>query len=97
MSIVTQEQWLLKAQGKFDALKQSIVNHSQQHTRIDRVERSLFADLLALGLVLLKAFVAGAGVGDEGRQVSPGDRTLYRSDQPRERWYRSIFGKLSIR
>ena len=97
MSIVTQEQWLLKAQGKFDALKQSIVNHSQQHTRIDRVERSLFADLLALGLVLLKAFVAGAGVGDEGRQVSQGDRTLYRSDQPRERWYRSIFGKLSIR
>ena len=97
MSILTQEQLLLKAQEQFDALKESILDHSQQQTRIDQVEKNLFAKLLTLGLTLLKAFVADAGLGDEGMQVSQGDRTLHRSDQPRRRLYRSIFGKLSIR
>ena len=75
MNIVTQEQLLIKAQEQFNALKQSILGHSEKQTRIDRVERNLFADLLLLGLTLLKAFVAGAGTGDEGKQVSQGDRT----------------------
>jgi hypothetical protein len=97
MNIVTQEQLLLKAQEQFDALKQSILVHSEKEMRIDQAERNVFADLLSLGLTLLKAFVAGAGTGDEGKSVSRGDRTLQRSEQPRERWYRSIFGKLSIR
>ena len=96
MSILTQEQLLLNAQMQFDALKGLIVNHSRQRTRIDRVERSLFAELLALGLTLLRAFVASAGMGDEGRQVSRGDRTLHRSDQPHRRPYRSVFGVLPI-
>ena len=97
MNIVTQEQLLLKAQEQFDALMQSIVDYSQKEMRIDQAERNVFANLLSLGLTLLKAFVAGAGTGDEGEQVSRGDRTLQRSEQPRERWYRSVFGKLSIR
>lgn len=97
MSILTQEQLLLNAQKQFDTLKESILDHSQQQRRIDQVERSLFAELLALGLTLLKAFVAGAGLGDEGKQVSPSDHTLHRSDQLRRRLYRSIFGNLSIR
>ena len=96
MSILTQEQLLLNAQKQFDTLKESILDHSQQQIRIDQVERSLFAELLALGLTLLKAFVAGAGLGDEGKQVSQSDHTLHRSDQPCQRLYRSIFGKLSI-
>jgi len=96
MSILTQEQLLLNAQDQFDALKESILDHSQEQRRIDQVERSLFTELLALGLTLLKAFVAGAGMGDEGKRVTRGDRTLHRSDQPHERLYRSIFGKLSI-
>jgi len=97
MNIVTQEQWLLKAQEQFDALMQSMVDYSQKEMRIDQAERNVFANLLSLGLTLLKAFVAGAGTGDEGEQVSRGDRTLQRSEEPRERWYRSVFGKLSIR
>ncbi len=97
MKILTQEQLLLNAQEQFCTLQESILNHSQQHTRIDQVERNLFAELLLLGLTLLRAFVAGAGLGNEGKQVSQGDRTLHRSDQPRRRLYRSIFGKLSIR
>lgn len=97
MNIVTQEQLLLKAQEQFDALKQSILVYSEKEMRIDQAERNVFTDLLSLGRTLLKAFVAGAGTGDEGKSVSRGDRTLQRSEQPRERWYRSIFGKLSIR
>ena len=96
MSILNQEELLLKAQRQFDAIKQSILDHSQRQTRMDQVERPLFADLLALGLTLLKVFVAAAGMGDEGEQVSLGDRTLRRSDKPRARWYRSVFGKLPI-
>lgn len=97
MSILTQEQLLHIAQDQFLTLKESVVNYSQQHTRIDQVERNLFAELLALGRALLRAFVAGAGLGNEGKQVTQGDRTLHRSGQPRRRLYRSIFGKLSIR
>jgi len=93
---MTQEELLLKAQMQFDALKQSILDHTRDQTRIDRVERNIFADLQSSGLTLLQAFVAGAGTGDEGEQVSQGDRTLHRSDEPRERCYRSIFGKLPI-
>ncbi len=96
MNMMTQEELLLKAQIQFDALKQSILDHTEDQTRIDRVERNVVANLLSSGLTLLQAFVAGAGTGDEGEQVSQGDRTLQRSDEPQERWYRSVFGKLPI-
>jgi hypothetical protein len=52
MSILNEEELLLKAQRQFDAIKQSILDHSQRQTRMDQVERPLFADLLALGLTL---------------------------------------------
>ncbi len=97
MSILTQDQWLNKAQEQFEVLKRLILNHSEEQTRIDLVERSLFRELLKLGWLLLQALVASAGMGDEGEQVVHGERTLRRSDEPKERWYRSIFGKLSIR
>jgi hypothetical protein len=96
MNMMAQKELLLKAQMQFDALKQSILDHTEDQTRIDRVERNVFADLLSSGLTLLQAFAAGAGTGDEGEQVSQGDCILQRSDELRERWYRSIFGKLPI-
>ena len=96
MSILTQEQLLLNAQAQFDALKERIFEDSQKQIRIDQAERNVFAELLALGLTLLKAFAAGAGLGDEGEQVSRGDRTLQRSDKLHRKLYRSIFGTLSI-
>ena len=43
MKILTQEQLLLNAQEQFCTLQESILNHSQQQTRIDQVERNLFA------------------------------------------------------
>jgi len=96
MSILTQEQLLLNAQKEFDAIKLLVGEYSQQQLRADQAERALFPKLLALGLTLLKAFVASAGQGDEGEQVTKSGRTLYRSDQPRKRTYRSIFGSLSL-
>jgi hypothetical protein len=96
MSILTQEQLLLNAQAQFEALKERILEYSQKQVRIDQAERNVFAELLAIGLTLLKAFVAGAGLGDEGAQVSRDDRTLARSDELHRKLYRSVFGTLSI-
>ena len=97
MSIVTQEELLLNAQKQFDDLKQSILDYTRQEVRVDQVERGLFSELLALGLTLLRAFVAGAGTGNEGKEVLQDGRMLHRSDEPRKRLYRSIFGNLLIR
>ena len=79
---LTQDQLFLKADQNFDQLKCMIQLQSQQHVRIDLIERSLFEVLLNIGLMLLKALVAGAGTGDEGEQVSTGGRTLRRSEKP---------------
>jgi hypothetical protein len=96
MNIMTQEQLLLNAQAQFDALKQLIIEYSERRIRIDQAERNVFVELLAIGRILLSAFVAGAGVGDEGEQVSRDGRTLRRSDELRQKLYRSVFGTLSI-
>ena len=96
MNILTQQEWLHKAEQQFNDVVQSVLDHSQKQSRIDQVERNLFTRLLQLGLTLLKAFVAGAGMGDEGPQITQGERKLQRSDQPHQRGYRSIFGKLPI-
>ena len=96
MTILTQEQLLLQAQAEFDALKAAIIADSRNQVRIDQTERNVFAGLLALGLTLLQAFVAGAGLGDEGPQVLRGQRTLQRSEKLHQRRYRSIFGTLRI-
>ena len=96
MDIMTQEQLLLNAQAQFDTLKQRILEYTEKRVRTDRVERNLFADLLAIGQLLLRAFVAGAGVGDEGEQVSRAGRTLQRSDELHRKLYRSVFGTLTI-
>lgn len=97
MDILTQEQLLLNAQAKFDALKKKILEDSQAGVRIDQTERNAFAELQGIGLTLLQAFAAGAGVGDEGAEVTRGERTLRRSDELHAKVYRSVFGTFSIR
>lgn len=96
MNMLTQEQWLLKAQEQFDAIKQAILEFAQEEVRIDLAEEYLFRDLLGVGLSLLKSFAAAAGSGDEGEKVTRGERELKRSDELQRRWYRSVFGKLPI-
>ena len=96
MTILTQEQLLLNAQAEFDGIKEQIRKYSQEEIRIDQAERNVFNRLLGLGLILLKAFAAGAGVGDEGEEVSRNNRTLRRSTKLHGKLYRSVFGAFSI-
>jgi hypothetical protein len=95
--IITPEQAALKAQEQFHSLIDFVHNASQQGQRIDRVERELMRQLLALGLILLNAFVAQQGDGDVGPEVeTPDGRTARRLPEPHKRRYVSIFGELII-
>ncbi len=74
----------------------------QQHP-VHAVEEAVFHDLLAMGLDLLRAFLALSGDGDAGPNLTvpgdgPGDppQVLPRLDQPRRRPYLSIFGEVEI-
>ena len=106
------EQEFLKASGKLEQLIQTVRQAGREMQRIDEVERTVFAELLAMGLHLVKAFVAHAGQGDVGQTLevpaaveeSPSSnaepvaatRTLRRLPQPHTRRYVSIFGELTI-
>ena len=96
MNILTQEQWLLKAQEQFETIQQALREFAQQEVRIDLAEEYLFRDLQALGLTMLESFASAAGSGDEGETVTRGERELKRSGELKRRWYRSVFGKLAI-
>ena len=92
--IMSQEQAFLKAQKEFDSLCQWV--RSVPAMRIDEVERELFGRLLAIGLVLLRAFVARFGRGDAGAKIEHQHRQLRRSTKPQRRRYVSIFGPLTL-
>ena len=93
--MMTKERAILKAKEKFQDLLVLVEAASDEQLRIDEVERSLFAELLALGLQLLSAFVAAAGKGDEGTKVKHNGKTLKRMPKSDKR-YVSIFGELAI-
>jgi hypothetical protein len=106
------EREFLKAHGQLEQLMERVRQASEAQVRMDQAERTLFAELLALGATLLKAFVAAAGAGDVGESLelpgqsadaaadeSPAEtsvRTLRRLPEPHARRYVSIFGELTI-
>ncbi len=96
MSNLTQEELLIKAQAQFDALLQTIKQHTYDQTRTDLVERDLFRQFLEMGHTTLSAFIAAAGDGDEGESIEINGKTCQRSDAVHRRIYHSIFGKLEI-
>ena len=67
--IMAQEKYFIKAQKEFDGLLSWIGQADEEGLRIDQVERGLFSRLLAIGFVLLEAFVAKFGPGDAGKTV----------------------------
>jgi hypothetical protein len=76
---------------------------ADQQPPIHQVEEAVFRDLLAIGLDLLRAFLALSGDGDAGPDLTvPGDgpddlpQVLPRLDQPRRRVSLSIFGAVAI-
>jgi hypothetical protein len=97
--IVAHEQAFLKAHKQLQALQAFIEQAAADGQRIDRVERELFSQLLALGHTLLSAFVAGQGDGDAGKELRAGEdqHTVRRLTKPHARRYLSIFGELTIR
>jgi hypothetical protein len=76
---------------------------ADQRQPIHQVEEAVFRDLLAMGLDLLRAFLALSGDGDAGPDLTvPGEgpndppQVLPRLDQPRRRPYLSIFGAVEL-
>lgn len=96
MSILTVEQELCKARDMFERTAQWISDAAEDGLRADQAEREIFAQLIQLGHCLLSAFLKQAGDGDEGRQVQDGEQTLKRSEAPKTRPYRSIFGVIEL-
>lgn len=94
--IFAQEGHFLKAQSQFEDLLSMLRQATQQHQRIDLVERKVFSEFMSLGLSLLQGFVAGAGDGDVGETHSEGERTTRRLADKHTRRYVSIFGELKI-
>jgi hypothetical protein len=95
--IMAQERAFIKAQSQLETMIAWIRESGPKEGRIDQVERRLFADLLQLGLTLLKGFIAQQGDGDEGETLEHQGRILQRLPRPHKRRYLSIFGELWIR
>ena len=96
MSHLTQQEIFLKAETVFNELLQAVMQHSQDESRIDLVERDIFSRMLAVSHAVLAGFVAEAGDGDEGASVENDGETLQRSEQTHRRIYRSTFGELDV-
>lgn len=94
--IISQEQAFLKAQAQLQGIFRIVEQDAEQGQRIDRVERELFSQLLAIGRTLLEAFVTAQGEGDAGAKVERDGQSLQRLDEPHARRYLSIFGELQI-
>lgn len=95
--IISQEQAILKAQAQLDQLIASVHRAVELSSRIDQVERDLFAQLLDLGLTLLNLFVAQHGNGDLGATARTDEgRALQRLPLRHDRRYVAIFGELTI-
>jgi hypothetical protein len=95
--IITQEKAFLKAQAQLRKICSFIEEAAEEGRRIDSVERELFSQLLAVGLVLLEAFVVAQGDGDVGPELACENQVLRRLKKPHARRYLSLFGELLIR
>jgi hypothetical protein len=87
----------------FWSLVERLNDAAEQRVPIHQVEEVVFRSLLAMGLDLLRAFLARSGDGDAGPNLTvlgdgPDDppRVLPRLDEPRRRPYLSIFGEVKI-
>lgn len=95
--IISQEKAFLKAQTQLQEICRFVEQAASDGRRIDQAERQLFAELLAVGLTLLEAFVAAQGDGDVGKELEHGGHRLQRLKGLHTRRYLSIFGELFIK
>lgn len=78
-------------------LTQSLINRVQQAADegwpLHELERELFRGVLKMGHDLVDMFIGLQSDGDLGETVqTPDDRTLHRSEEPKTRSLRTIFG-----
>lgn len=92
-----------QALSLFWTLVERLQDAAAQERPIHQVEEVIFRDLLAIGLALLRAFLASSGTGDVGPTLtilgeSPEEppQVLPRLETPRSRSYLSIFGEVTI-
>src|SRR4051794_22872161 len=80
-------------------LVERVQDAADQGQPIHQVEEIIFRDVLAMGLALLRSFLAASGDGDVGPTLTTPDEpphVLPRLDAPRSRPYLSIFGEVTI-
>ena len=63
------EREFLKIHEGIERLWESVCRARADGWRIDEVERAVFAELMQMGLHVMKAFVDGAGDGDLGETL----------------------------
>lgn len=85
------------ARSEYQKIVALIETAHRNSETLDQVERNLFSALMKLGQACLKDFVAAAGDGDCGEQITVGDQIARRSDQKHRRVYRSVFGNFDIK
>src|SRR4051794_2899944 len=92
-----------QALGIFWHLVERIRDAAEEQQPIHQVQEILFRDALAMGLALLRSFLAASGDGDVGPTLTiPGEtpdeppHVLPRLDEPRSRTYLSVFGEVTI-
>ena len=88
------ETLVLQDRRQFDDLL--LLVEAAKNERVDRVEARLFAELLSLGLTLLRQFVVQHGTGDTGATLITEAGTWKRLEDLHPRRYVSIFGELTI-
>jgi hypothetical protein len=88
----------------FWTLVERIRDAADRERPIHQVEEIIFRDVLAIGLALLRSFLAASGDGDVGPALTiPGEtpdeppHVLPRLDGPRSRPYLSVFGEVLIK
>jgi hypothetical protein len=94
--ILSPETLLGKIRVDFESLVGRVQQSAAEHQRIDRMERDLLAELLAMGFQLLQLFIATQGTGDVGPTVETADQSWKRLENLHSLRYVSIFGELEI-
>jgi hypothetical protein len=87
----------------FWGLVEYIQHAADEHQPIDRVEETIFRDLLTIGRWMLESFLTFAGTGDvgptltvTGTSATEPEQVLPRLERPYKRPYLSIFGEIDI-
>jgi len=94
--MMDQERIFFKAKVHFDEMLDELQQAIAQGKPIEKVERSLWQNMLSVGQLLLQGYVDAQGSGDLGATLEHEGKTLRRLEQLHERRYMSVFGEIQI-